>query len=188
MSSAVFNHVLYMNPKLEDKYLSLEESRNKLLNELKGLDDTQLNACLIEGKWSIGQIVAHLVQVEQLTYSYIRKKLDQEEGLRNTTLKNTINSTLLRLALKSGMKFKAPQVIAELPQIVSIPELWSQWNDLRYTLEDMLTEMPPALIDKCVFRHPFAGMLTIGQTLTFIQDHFNHHLPQVHQLKQQLLK
>ena len=177
-----------MNPKLEAKYLFLEKSRNKLLDELEGLDDVLLNTCPAEGKWSIGQIVAHLLIVEQRTVGYIRHKIAKDEELSSSSVKNMINSILLKLALSSGMKFKAPQVIASVPDEVSLTSIRTEWDEARYEMEDMLTELSPALLDKCLFRHPYAGMLSISQTLSFLQDHFNHHLQQIHHLKQQLTK
>lgn len=174
-----------MNPKLEVKYLYFEKSRNKLLKDLQSIDNTQLNTPSAEGKWSIGQILAHLLQVEQVTISSIQHKLQQEE-LHTVSLKNKVRAVLLKLALNSGMKFKAPPAVATVPTIVSLEQIRQQWDETRYKLEDLLTELPPALLDKCLFRHPYAGMLTISQTLTFLQDHFNHHLHQIQHLKQQL--
>lgn len=188
MSSAVFSPVLFMNPKLESKYLFLEKSRSKLLNSLKDIDESLLNTTPAEGKWSVGQIVAHLIQVEQLTIGYIQKKLAEENELQNSSLKHMVSSVLLRLALNSGMKFKAPKVAATVPDTVTLNSLHAQWDETRYKLEDLLTELPPQMLDKCLFRHPYAGMLSIAQTLTFMQDHFNHHLAQINHLKQQLAK
>ncbi|MBB6611949.1 DinB family protein [Pontibacter sp. Tf4] len=177
-----------MNPKLEVKYLYLEKSRNKLLKDLQSLDDTLLNTPPAEGKWSIGQIVAHLLQVEQATISYIQRKIQQEEELHTASVRNKLYALLLKLALNSGMKFKAPAVVATVPDEVDLGKLHQQWDDTRYKLEDLLTELPPALLYKCVFRHPYAGMLSIGQTLTFLQDHFNHHLHQINHIRHHLEK
>lgn len=177
-----------MNPKLESKYLFLEKSRNKLIKDLLELDDTLLNTSPGEGKWSIGQIVAHLLQVEQITLSYIQRKLQKEEELQQAGIKNTVKAVLLKVALNSGMKFKAPKVVAEVPDQVDLETVRAQWDDTRYKLEDLLTELPPAMLDKCLFRHPYAGMLSISQTLTFLHDHFNHHLQQINNLKQQFMK
>ena len=177
-----------MNPKLEVKYLYLEKSRNKLLNDLESIDDTLLNTCPAEGKWSVGQIAAHLLQVEQLTISYIQRKISKEEELQPSSVRNMVSSVVLKVALNSGIKFKAPQVAATVPAIVDLDKVRTQWDETRYKLEDLLTELPPAMLDKCLFRHPYAGMLNASQTLTFIQDHFNHHLHQINHLKQQLIK
>lgn len=188
MSSAVFSPVLFMNPKLEAKYLYLEKSRNKLLNDLEGIDDTVINTSPADGKWSIGQIIAHLMLVEQLTIGSIQKKLHKEEELQYTSIKHSISSVLLKIVLSSGIKIKAPQVAASVPDEVDLNKVRMQWDDTRYKLEDLLTELPHGILDKCIFSHPYAGMLSISQTLTFMQDHFNHHLQQINHLKQQLTK
>ncbi|MBX0331682.1 DinB family protein [Pontibacter sp. HSC-14F20] len=176
-----------MNPLLESRYLKLEESRNRLVGELEGLDEELLNRATPTGKWSINQIVAHLIQVEQLTNSYIQRKL-QEDKLESASLAHTFRSLLLRVALHSGMKFKAPDAVAKVPAYASLNSLRIQWDAARYQLEDTLTELPQQQLDKCVFRHPYAGMLTIGQTLDFLQDHFSHHARQISRLRQQWLQ
>ncbi|WP_299990639.1 DinB family protein [uncultured Pontibacter sp.] len=187
MNTTLFSHIQLMNPVLESRYLKLEESRNRLIGELEGLDEELLNRPAATGKWSINQIVAHLIQVEQLTNSYIQRKV-QEEELESASLAHTLRSLLLRVALHSGMKFKAPAAVAKVPAHASLNSLRIQWDAARYQLEDTLTELPRPLLDKCVFRHPYAGMLTITQTLAFLQDHFDHHARQISRLRQQWLK
>ncbi|WP_114778975.1 DinB family protein [Botryobacter ruber] len=176
-----------MNLKLEARYLQLEKSRNKLLNELSKLDDTLLNTAPEPGKWSINQIVAHLVLTDEVTVNYIQRKMQQPEKLQTSTLTNTIKSLLLKFVLKSWIKFKAPAVVAAVPETASLPALSKQWDSIRFRLEDVLTELPEAALDKCPFKHPAAGPLTILQTLTFLQDHFHHHQQQIQQLKKRLL-
>lgn len=186
MSTTTFSHIQLMNPYLESRYLKLEETRNRLLDELQGLDEELLNQPGAAGKWSINQIVAHLIQVEQLTNVYIQRKV-QSEDLQTSCLANGARALLLRIALHSGLKFKAPAVVADVPAQAHLPALRKQWDSARYQFEDTLTEMPRHLLDKCVFRHPYAGMLTITQTLDFLQDHFSHHARQIARLRQQLM-
>ncbi|MBD1397627.1 DinB family protein [Pontibacter sp. JH31] len=177
-----------MNPFLEAQYLKLEESRNRLLDELDGLDEDLLNMPPVEGKWSVNQIIAHLIQVEQLTNSYIQRKVQKQDSLENRSLRHSFRSLLLKLALNTGMKFKAPEAVANVPEKSTLSSLRNQWNACRYQLEDTLTELPPELMNKCVFKHPYAGPLSISQTLTFLQDHFLHHARQIAHLRQHLLR
>ncbi|WP_101446969.1 DinB family protein [Pontibacter ramchanderi] len=172
-----------MNPLLESRYLKLEESRNRLIGELEGLEEELLNRSAAAGKWSINQIVAHVIQVEQLTNSYIQRKV-QEQELESATLAHSLRSLLLRIALHSGMKFKAPAVVSKVPPYVNLNSLRIQWDATRYALEDTLTALPQQQLDKCVFRHPYAGMLNIYQTLDFLHDHFSHHARQIARLRQ----
>lgn len=187
MSLAVFSHIQLMNPKLEAKYLRLEKSRNRLLNELAGLSDVELNTPAADGKWSINQIVSHLIMVEQYAISYIHRKIEQDELLTASELSNTVNNVLLKLAMLSPFKFKAPSVVATVPAHANFSLLRRQWDETRFKLEDLLTEVPHTLFYKYLFKHPLAGALTVNQTLSFLQDHFNHHLYQIKAIKYRLL-
>lgn len=187
MSTEIYSHIELMNLKLEAKYLRLEKSRNLLLDELEGLDESLLNTPAPGGKWSINQHIAHLILVDKVTMGYVQHKLKKKEELPSSSFSNYFKSLLLKLALQSGRKFKAPAPVATVPDTALLSDLRKEWDDVRFTLEDVLTETPDELLDKCLFKHPFAGPLTLPQTLTFLQDHFDHHLRTMQLLKQQLI-
>lgn len=176
-----------MNLKLEAKYLRLEQSRNRLLDELEGLDEDLLNTPAAVGKWSILQHIAHLLLVDKVMMQYVQHKLAQQDKLRSAALSHSIRSLLLKLALQSGKRYKAPPMVATVPDYAALAALRQEWDDIRFMLEDVLTDIPPQHLDKCLFRHPYAGPLTISQALTFLQDHFNHHHRAISLLKRQLV-
>lgn len=175
MPTNTYSLNMLMDPKLEDRYLRLEDSRNRLLDELAGLDDDQLNIAPAAGKWSINQHIAHLVLVEDAALANIRYKLQQQDKLQDNGFAQTVRAFLMKLALQSGRKYKAPAIVADVPATCHLPELRQQWDQVRFELEDELTSFPQQLLEKGVFKHPMAGYLTISQTLAFIQDHFIHH-------------
>ncbi|MCC9137772.1 DinB family protein [Pontibacter silvestris] len=177
-----------MNPKLEIKYLKLEKSRNRLFDELDGLEGEMLNTPPAEGKWSINQIIAHLMLVEKLSVDYIQHKIEKKQPLPLSSFSNSCKSLLMKAVLQSGIKFKAPESVASVPATATLSSLRNQWDEERFRLEDVLTDLPHNLFDKCLFKHPYAGPLSITQTLIFFQDHFNHHLRQIQHQKQVLLK
>ena len=187
MSTEASRSIQLMNLKLEAKYLRLEQSRNRLLDELEGLDEDLLNTPAADGKWSIMQHIAHLLLVDRMTMSYVQRKLAQQDQLQDSSLSHSFRSLLLKLTLQSGKKYKAPPVVANVPDRASLPALRQEWDDIRFKLEDVLTDIPPQHLGKCLFRHPYAGPLTISQTLTFLQDHFNHHHRAIYHLKRQLI-
>lgn len=188
MQTETYTSPLVMDLKLEAKYLQLEKLRNRFLDELEVFDDELLNTPSPEGKWSINQHIAHLVLVDKMTMGYVQHKLKQQEGMSNASFAGNIKTLLLKLVLLSGKKLKAPAVVATVPEHASLRELRMQWDDVRFRMEDILTDIPPGMLAKCLFRHPYAGPLTASQTLTFLQDHFRHHLHIIQQLKKQLTK
>jgi hypothetical protein len=177
-----------MNLTLETKYLRLEKSRNRLLDVLEVFDDDLLNTPARGGKWSVNQHIAHLLLVDKMTMGYVQHKLDQQEVLAFSSFSNVFRSVLLKLALLSGRKFKSPAAVATVPDYASLRILRQEWDDVRFEMEDVLTAIPENMLNKCLFRHPIAGPLTVFQTLTFLQDHFDHHLRIIQQLKQHLIK
>ncbi len=183
MSTIVYSHSQLMNPKLEIKYLRLEQTRNRLLDELESIDDALLNTSITQGKWSVNQIIAHLITVEELTIGYIRNKISKGNELPQTSLSNTLKSMLLKIVLKSGVKIKGPDAVTSVPATSQIKALRQRWDTTRFQLEDLLTEIPPHLLEKCLFKHPYVGPLSIVQTLNFLQDHYDHHLRQINRLK-----
>lgn len=188
MSTVFFSRIQLMDSRLEAKYLRLEKTRNRLLDELEGLDDDLLNTSLEEGKWSVNQVLAHLVMVEQVTAGFIERRIQKEEQLITSPLLNLIRASLLKVALLSGIKFKAPEEVAYPPAKSQLSSLRHEWDKARFRLEDLLTDFPAPLLDTYIFRHRHAGPLTIYQSLSFLQDHFNHHLRQIKNLKQQLVR
>ncbi|MFT2008793.1 DinB family protein [Pontibacter sp. 13R65] len=175
-----------MNLILEAKYLQLEKSRNKLLDELEHIEPVILNTPCVEEKWSMAQIVAHLVLVEEFTLSYMHRKLQEPDQLENASLSHSLKSLLLKVALKTNLKFKAPPRVAEVPEQVCLQTIRSKWDTIRFKLEDLLTDLTPELLEKCLFKHPYVGPLTASQCLSFLQDHFDHHAAQIKHLKQAL--
>ena len=62
-----------MNSKLNTFFNSLEEDRKNLLATVRNLStEKQLHAP--EGKWSIHQILAHIIAAEKLSVMYLNKK------------------------------------------------------------------------------------------------------------------
>lgn len=171
----MYTYPLLMIPKLENKYLRLEQTRNRLLDELEVLTDEQLNTTSPEGKWSLNQHVAHLILVDELTLRSIQHKLKQPDTLTSAGLTQAFKGLLLKLALLSGQKYKAPAPVADVPDHAYLQDLRHKWNNARFALEDTLTELNHNQIDKCLFEHPRVGPLSVSQTLVFLQDHFDHH-------------
>ncbi|RIJ42125.1 DinB family protein [Pontibacter oryzae] len=164
-----------MIPKLENKYLRLEQTRNRLLDELEALTDEQLNTAAPGGKWSLNQHVAHLIMVDEVTLNSIQYKLKQPGTLKPAGFSQALKALLLKVALLSGRKYKAPAPVADVPDHSDLQDLRHNWNNARFALEDTLTALNPDQIDKCLFKHPRVGPLNVLQTLAFLQDHFDHH-------------
>jgi hypothetical protein len=168
---------------LQNKFLLLEKNREKLYDELEKLDEKQLNYRPAEYKWSIVQIVFHLVKAEQLSVISINKQVKNSNG-RKAGLAAFFRSSLLRYSLMSPLKFKAPAILGNMAKEYDINELKTKWLNVRNKLHNALGEVNNELGKNYIFEHPYAGKFNIYQTMDFLVQHFNHHYRQIRKLAQ----
>lgn len=145
----------------------------------------------VPGQWAAAQVIHHLLTAEKKIADALQKALlSTADSWRLGTLKSTLRSTLLRLALRlPGLKFKVPATLAPPPapdEIAPLPELREQWSSIRRQLEQVLNEFPSNKMNHTVFRHPRAGWLTVGQAVTSILDHTLHHQQQLNRISKTL--
>ncbi len=158
---------------------SLETQRNELLSITRHLSREQFNAHP-EGKWSIARIMSHLIASEQLSVSYLNKKMQGIKEAPDTGFKEAFTMMMLVISQRLPLKFKAPNVLAENTHLYETSEqLTEAWEKVRKELKQTLTRFEDDQLKRKVFRHPIAGMLNIKQTLRFFNEHISHHTPQI---------
>ncbi|MVN75229.1 hypothetical protein GO988_02715 [Hymenobacter sp. HMF4947] len=145
----------------------------------------------VPGQWAAAQVIHHVLTAEKSIVGALQKTLATDHStLRISTLKNRLRSFMLRLALRiPGLKFKVPPTLPPPPApetIAPLPELRTEWDSVRRQLEQVLNEFPSSKLRHTVFRHPRAGWLTIGQTVTSILDHTLHHQQQLNRIAKSL--
>lgn len=168
-----------MTPDLHKKFSTLEDARLRINFHISSWEDEQFNFKPAEGKWSPGQVIFHLVQVEQFSVSYVKKKLSRPETLKKTGIGASIRFFLLKFFLSLPVKYKAPAPVSTVPDNLNKEQLMMQWEDTRKEMASLLDSFPEELLEKNIFKHLVAGRLTIAQMLDFIHDHIDHHLPQI---------
>jgi len=175
-----------MNNKLCIKFDRLEKTRLELMENLEKFGEKELSFQPHQDKWSIIQVIHHLNKTEQLSVAYINKKLQYRTNIKNSGSAAVIRSFLLKLALRSPFRFKAPKFIADVSQTGTFESIKDQWEETRKDIRKLLDEFPDDFLDKNIFKHAFAGRMNIFQMLNFMQDHFDHHLKQIGRIKKKL--
>ncbi len=141
----------------------------------------------VPGEWAAAQVIHHLLTTEKRIVQALRKTLSADaSALRPGSYKNRLRALLLRLALRlPGLRFKVPPMLTPPPApetIAPLPALRAEWAGIRRELEQVLHEFPGTRLHHTVFRHPRAGWLTIGQTVTSVLDHALHHQQQLNRI------
>lgn len=145
----------------------------------------------VPGQWAAAQVIHHLLTAEKSIVGALRRTLTADHSKwRLATLRHKVRALLLRLALRvPGLKFKVPPTLPPPPDpatIAPLPALRAEWASIRRELEQVLHEFPGTKLTHTVFRHPRAGWLTIGQTLTSVLDHTLHHQQQLNRISKVL--
>ena len=165
-------------------------SRNKrytnlvqaLLQELAAYDDKRLNQKPADGGWSAIQTMHHLILSEEYSMSYIRKKMGFTNEFEDNNWSARMRSFLLWASLASPFKFKAPVAIGteKLPEYATLTDTREHWEQARADWEVFFEQLPEALSNKLVYKHPRAGKITFMQMLWFFETHFQRHKKQIY--------
>lgn len=164
----------------------LERQRTNILNHVKDLPAEKLHFAP-PGKWSISQILTHILVAEQLSMLYMKKKALGIEQAGNSGLIAWMRIGLLKISQRiPALKFKAPKVVLEhTPPALSLIELSEKWETHRQKLRAFLESIEDKNKKKLIYKHVIAGRLDARQALVFFREHANHHWPQIKRLLNQ---
>ncbi|MEO7987914.1 MAG: DinB family protein [Chryseolinea sp.] len=176
-----------MHIKLQHLYDQLEADRKILLAKVGLIQEEKFNRQPVPGKWSLGEVLSHIVAAEHGSTSYMKKKslgIDQvDESGMIESLKIGILIVSQRLPF---LKFKAPGIVVDhTPQFHSAESITRQWDEVRTDLKIFLEKIEDKNIRKKIYKHPFAGRLDVVQAVTFYREHIIHHSPQIKRLLHQ---
>jgi uncharacterized damage-inducible protein DinB len=171
-----------LNTSLLKKFDKLEIQRANLLKLISSLSSEQLHAHP-EGKWSIAQILSHLIASEQLSVRYLNKKILGINESPSTGLKEELVMIMLAISQRFPFRFKAPKVLVENTTAhQSMDQLKEAWEKTRKEMHELLSRFNEDQLKRKVYKHPIAGMLNIQQAVQFFHEHITHHTPQIKKL------
>lgn len=172
-----------MHPELQRAYDKIERQRNELLKELYQVPASILNEAP-NGKWSVNQILSHLITGEKMMVSYVSKKMLGIDETKDSGWFEALKMLILVISQRTpGLRFKAPGVVVEQTKdYQDLDKLKEQWETTRLELYELLSRVPDNMVKRKIYRHPVAGRLNVLQGTQFIQEHVIHHLPQIRRL------
>lgn len=171
-----------LNKKLLLKFDKIEREREKLFLFGDSIDDDTLLKKPAPDKWSIIQIIFHIVKAEHLTLITIQNNLKEGANPGKAGIRAKISSLILTWGLRSPVKVKSPEILSKMPDRYDLTELKNKWIKIRNKLNRVLNEISSDDARKNLFKHPHAGDLNIFQALDFIEEHFTHHKKQIEKI------
>ena len=174
-----------MLTRLQKKIWALDQKRRTLLDKLDELDVGKLEAKPLPDKWSIIEIVEHLVVVERDVFQNFPEPSQLLELKR--TFKTYLTYPMVLFILSHDIPVKVPSS-KMLPQgNVSLAELRLQWDENHQSIKSYVDSFDHTTLRKTFFKHPVTGPINLEQTVNLGQVHLNTHIRQIRKL-QNLLK
>ncbi len=173
-----------MHHSLQKLFEEIESQRLKTLDSVRHLAGDSFALSSAPGKWSIAQILSHLISGEKLSLLYLEKKVQGIESVPDTGLWEEVKINLLKVSQRlPGLKFKVPQrVLENTPQYPDISTIEREWGIVRGGLKAFLEKLPDQQINRRIYKHPRAGYLNVKHALIFFREHVIHHTPQIKKL------
>jgi hypothetical protein len=128
--------------------------------------------------WSPHKILQHIANSQAGTIKVMAWKKEKGD-YKDIPLSHKFNFLMLRLFFKFNLKTKAPNVLPEPTEEVSLSELKDQLEEQHKALEIAIGELSKEHIKKAVFRHPFTGLMDASMTVQFLRLHWEHHRKQI---------
>jgi len=177
-----------MDKSVEKKLDKLDLDLRNLLTDLDGYSEQTLNKKPDEKSWSVFQIMSHIILAEGGSLRYVQKKLSFNPELKTAGAMAKARSLLVNVYLQSPLKRKAPEAISgeNLPDHTTFWDVAKKWKNQREELRTYLKELPVDLFTKELYKHPFAGKMTLEEMLSFFQKHYDRHKKQIYRTLRKL--
>jgi len=159
------------------RFTVLEDQRRSILERLHAMDPQTLRTSPAPGSWSVAQVVLHLAIAEEGMMAYLNKKRSVG-GHGPAGAGAPFRLGLLNLALVLPVKYKAPAVVATVPEC-SFDEATQRWDAVRRTMRSTFDTLPEELIGHGLFKHPSAGKFDLVQGIRFMGMHVERHRGQI---------
>lgn len=173
-----------MNSYFEKTFNKLEQQRAQIIEQLGKVSTEKFNYKPQPTKWSIAEILTHIITAEQLSLAYMKKKAPALNELDNSGFSESFRLIVLIISQRiPALKFKAPAVVVNsTPPSFQMEEAISKWNQQRQELRNFLESFDDKHVRKVLYKHPIAGRFDTRQALVFFGEHIIHHWPQIKRL------
>ena len=170
--------------RLDKRIQAFDERRRALLDEMESMEPGKLLARPRPGKWTLLEIIEHLVLAERVVYEWLADP--SELTVRKTGLKDRIRYLTVRFVLRNGIPVGIASPAMTPQGGRELAELRRLWDENQAWLRACIESLDAQGIRGAVLAHPIAGPLDMKQVVVLTQDHLDTHLRQIRVLQRLL--
>lgn len=166
--------------KLDTQMKAFDRARWGLLDELGVLEPDKLVARPLPGKWSILEIVEHMVLAERTVLQGLPEAAQSKE--REPRLKHQLRYLLVLAVLKARIPVKVP-ALAMAPTGTGDLAHWRRlWDENQAWLRTYIEDRAARSARGTALRHPVAGPISVEHGVLMSQLHLTIHTRQIRAL------
>jgi hypothetical protein len=175
-----------MNPRLEEIVNEIEAARSELILCVSDLDEAATGAPADPGQWSIGEILHHLVLMENLVTMLLEKQVPRakDRGIGADASTGSLIHSLDQFPIETVIdKLTAPQSVVPAHGKTR-DELLALLSDSRAKLLRAISAADGIDLSQMHFPHPYFGRLDMYQWILFVGRHERRHIAQIVRAKE----
>jgi len=158
----------------------IDAVRHGLLADLVARNQAQLMQSPGGDRWSVLQIVEHMILAEQAILLGLPPLTALEE--RPRTLRNRLLYGVVVAVLRFRIRVKVPSRRMVPTGQLSLESLKPLWEANHQWLRGYTASLSPGGEQAAVFRHPVAGPISLAQALRLDELHLDIHVRQIRTL------
>ncbi len=162
----------------------IDSKRRALLERVAGMEPDRITRRPAPDRWSIREIVEHLVLAERDIANDFRD-LETFAAAR-PSLKDRILYRAVLFVLRFRIRVKVPAPTLEPTGDRDLDELRATWDDNHARLHDVVTKLDRSASRRAIFLHPVAGPIDVPQMLRILELHLDGHTKQIEQVHREL--
>jgi hypothetical protein len=160
---------------------NLEETRQRLINEISLLSTDVLNEKPDPDTWSISQVCEHIALAEKSFAKAIRYGLKQEDNPKS-------EFKPIHVLYDRTKKVKAPEMVIPSDEKLDLQEILDLLSESRsFFLEILGNVSDTAALSKKTVAHPLFGDLLLQQWAELVPFHEDRHIEQIKEIKAKIL-
>jgi hypothetical protein len=170
-----------MDAKIDAKLRQLDAELEQLLKTLLKYPHEKLAQQPGPGRWSVYEVMQHLMLAEKGGHNYLSKKALSMKLPPKLGLGSWFRRTLTKFYLNTNIKFKAPAGAAEaaFKPIASFAQISGEWQQNRSNMRKLLESLPPGWEKVQAYKHPIGGRMGLLGMLDFWEAHLRRHKKQI---------
>jgi DinB superfamily len=161
---------------------NLQRTKDRFLNDVKGLSAAQLSFKADTSRWSIAQCIEHIALAENLFWQWEQGIVKQPAAPEKKNLEKYTDEQIMKGMVDRSHKFKAPEMLQPVGKFPSSDAAIQAYTNRRDSIMEYVKITTDDLKNHFT-EHPAFGTVDTYQLLLMVAEHCERHTLQIEEVK-----